>query len=562
MSRKQPTPAVQPTLNRADELVFLPLGGLGEIGMNLSLYGFGGKWLMVDLGVSFGDDTTPGIDILMPDPSFIVDRRSDLVGLVITHAHEDHIGAIPHLWPQLRCPIYASPFAASVIRAKLGEAGLLNQLTIREIPLGGSVEIAPFRLELISLTHSIPEPNALVIRTDAGTILHTGDWKFDPNPLVGSSADIEALQRLGDEGVDALLGDSTNALRNGEAGSEADVRKSLIELVGKFPERVAITCFASNVARLESAAIAAEANGRSCALVGRSLWRMEQAARENGYLADIPPFVREDEVMELPRDKILLVCTGSQGEPRSALARIASNDHPNVTLSPGDTVIFSSRIIPGNERAIGRLQNQLAQRGIDIATEEDYFVHVSGHPARDELTRMYQLVRPKVAVPVHGESRHLLAHAQLAEACQVPQAVVAGNGDIVRLVPGPAGVIDHVGAGRLGLDGKNLVPLDGGAFRERMRMNFSGAAVATIVVDQRGQLVAEPQVTLHGLIGDGGGVSLDDIGKAVAGAIAEIPTMQRGNDEALREAARLAVRRSVYATQGKKPVTEVHVVRL
>ncbi|HLY57401.1 MAG TPA: ribonuclease J [Stellaceae bacterium] len=557
MSHKPP-----PTLNRPDELVFVALGGMGEIGMNLGLFGYGGKWLMVDLGISFGDDTTPGLEILMPDPAFIEARRKDLVGLVVTHAHEDHIGAIPHLWPRLECPIYATPFAASVVRMKLTDAGVLEPKKLHVVPLSGKFSVGPFEIELISLTHSIPEPNALVVRTPAGTALHTGDWKFDPEPVIGTPSDFAALSRLGEAGVDALLCDSTNALRPGEAGSESAVRKALTELVAGYDTRVVATCFSSNVGRLESIALAAEAAGRSCALVGRSLWRMEQAARENGYLAGIPPFVREDEVMDLPRDQIVMICTGSQGEPRSALTRIATGDHPNVELEPGDVVIFSSRIIPGNERAVGRLHNQLAQLGVRLVTDEDHFVHVSGHPARDELTRMYQLVRPKAALPIHGESRHLMAHAALAEDCQVPVAIVAGNGDIVRLAPGPAGVIDHVDSGRLGLDGKNLVPLEGGAFRTRMRMTSGGAAVATVVLDRRGKLAARPQVTVHGLLGEASESAMEKIEDDVARALSEVPPGDRGDDDLMRETARLAVRRSLWASHGKKPVTEVHVVRI
>ena len=556
------TTDLQPTLNRPDELVFLPLGGVGEIGMNLSLYGYGDRWLMVDLGISFGDDTTPGVEIFMADPRFIVERRDKLVGLIVTHAHEDHIGAIPYLWPQLRCPIYATPFTASVLRAKLGEAGLLNEAKIIEVPLSGSFNLGPFAIELITLTHSIPEPNALVLRTAAGTVLHTGDWKFDPEPLVGRTSDMAALQRLGDEGVDVLVGDSTNALRPGEAGSEADVRASLIELVGRFDNRVALACFASNVARLESAAAAGEAHGRSVALVGRSLWRMDQAARENGYLEGVRPFLREDQAMELPRDQILMICTGSQGEPRSALTRIAAQDHPNIKLAEGDTVIFSSRVIPGNERSIGRLQNQLSRRGIEVVTEAEHFVHVSGHPARDELARMYQIIRPKAALPVHGEARHLIAHAKLAEDCQVPRTVVAENGDMVRLGPGPVGIIDHVDTGRVGLDGKNLVPLDSGSFRTRLRMTYSGAAVATIVLDKRGKLLAAPQLTIHGLLGGEAELVMVAVAEAVERTVKELSAEQRLDDEIVREAARVAVRRAVFASHGKKPVTDVHVIRI
>ena len=553
------TPA---TLNKPDELVFLALGGVGEIGMNLGLYGYRDAWLMVDLGISFGDDTMPGVEIYMADPRFIVERKDKLVGLIATHAHEDHIGAIPHLWPQLRCPIFATPFTASLLRAKLGEVGLLHEAKITEVPLSGGFTLGPFALELITLTHSIPEPNAIVLRTPAATVLHTGDWKFDPEPLVGRTADMAALHRLGEEGVDVLVGDSTNALKAGEAGSEADVRASLIDLVGRYDNRVAIACFASNVARLESAAAAAEAHGRSVALVGRSLWRMEQAARENGYLDGVRPFLREEQVEELARDQILMICTGSQGEPRSALTRIAAQDHPNVKLDPGDTAIFSSRIIPGNERAIGRLQNQLSRRGIEVVTEAEHFVHVSGHPARDELARMYQIIRPKAALPVHGEARHLIAHAKLAEDCQVPRTVVAENGDMVRLGPGPVGIIDHVDTGRVGLDGKNLVPLDSGSFRTRLRMTYSGAAVATIVLDKRGKLLAAPQLTIHGLLGGEAELVMVAVAEAVERTVKELSAEQRLDDEIVREAARVAVRRAVFASHGKKPVTDVHVIRI
>jgi ribonuclease J len=547
--------------NRPDELVFLPLGGVGEIGMNLSLYGYAGKWLMIDLGISFADETMPGLDVIMADPSFIAERREHLAGLVVTHAHEDHIGAIPHIWPRLRCPIYATPFTASVLRAKLGEAGLLNSAQIIEIPLGGRFDVGPFDLELITLTHSIPEPNAVVLRTPCGTVLHTGDWKFDPDPQLGQTADEAALIRLGEEGVLALIGDSTNALRAGEAGSEADVRASLIDLVGRYDQRVAIACFASNVARLQSAAAAGAANDRQVALVGRSLWRMEQAARENGYLKDTPKFLSDEEAAYLPRDKVLLICTGSQGEPRAALARIAADDHPHVVLEEDDTVIFSSRIIPGNERAIGKLQNQLARLGVDVVTEHEHFVHVSGHPARDELTRMYQMIRPRIAVPVHGEERHLIAHAKLAAECQVPETLVAENGDMVRLGPGLAEIIDQVPVGRLGLDGKALVKLDGAAMKGRQRMTFSGSAVATVVLDHRGQLIAAPRVTVHGLLDTDSEIAAN-LPNEVERAVKNIAANGRGDDEVVREAVRLAIRRHLNMTIGKKPLTDVHVVRL
>jgi ribonuclease J len=548
--------------NRSDELVFLPLGGAGEIGMNLTLYGYGGEWLMVDCGVTFADDSMPGLDVIMPDPDFIAERRDRLAGLVVTHGHEDHIGAIPYLWKRFRCPVYATPFARVLLYEKLVEAGLQNEIAITEVPLSGKFEVGPFEIELITLTHSIPEPNAVVIRTPLGTILHTGDWKLDPDPLVGAISDEAALRRLGEEGVLAMVCDSTNALRPGHSGSELAVRNSLIDLVGRYDQRVAVACFASNVARLESVAAAAVAHDRHVALIGRSLWRIYKAARDTGYLQNTPPFLSEDEAGYLPRDKVLLICTGSQGEPRAALSRIAQGDHPHIVLDTDDAVIFSSRIIPGNERSIGRLQNQLARRGIVIVTEHDEFVHVSGHPAQDELTQMYQMVRPRIAVPVHGEARHLIAHAQLARDCQVPETVIAQNGAMVRLAPGPATVIDNVAVGRLIADGNQLRALGSTALKSRQRMGFNGTAVATVVIDKRGELLATPQVTVQGLIEEADGATLGALGDRLGQAIAELPAAQRRDDEVVRETARLAMRRSLKATYGKKPVTDIHIVRL
>lgn len=553
--------AVLPAPNRPDELAFLALGGVGEIGMNLSLYGYAGRWLMVDCGITFADDTMPGVDVIMPDPSFIAERAEELVGLIVTHAHEDHIGAIPHLWQRFRCPVYATPFTAAVLRKKLVEAGLANQVPITVVPMSGQFSVGPFEIELVTLTHSIPEPNAVVIRTPLGTILHTGDWKFDPTPLVGDSSDMAALRRLGDEGVLAMICDSTNAMKAGESGSESHVRETLIDLVRHCKNRVVVACFASNVARLESAAAAAAAHDRQAALVGRSLWRIEHAARETGYLKDVPPFLTDEEAAYLPRDKVLLVCTGSQGEPRSALARIAEDDHPEIVLEEGDTVIFSSRVIPGNDRAIGRLQNRLAGLGVEIITENDHFVHVSGHPAQDELLRMYQMVRPRIAVPVHGETRHLIAQAKLAEQCQVPQSLVTRNGEVVRLAPGPAAVIGEVPTGRLVVDGKRLLPAGGEALRNRQRMTFNGAALATIVVDAEGNLRAPPQVTVQGLSEDDAALT-QELTQKVEQALTGLGPRERRDDAALREAARLAVRRSLRAWHGKKPVTEIHLVRI
>jgi ribonuclease J len=555
--------AALPEYRDPNALFFVPLGGAGEIGMNLNVYGYAGDWLIIDCGVTFGDDSQPGLEVVMPDPGFIVEHRDRLLGIVATHAHEDHIGAIPYLWTQLRCPVWTTSFTASLLRAKLAEAGLADRVKINVVPMSGRFSIGPFDLELITLTHSIPEPNAVALRTPIGTILHTGDWKFDPDPLIGPTADVTALRKLGEEGVLALIGDSTNALRPGSSGSEADLRRSLTDLIGRYDARVAVACFASNVARLETIARAAAVHGRDVALVGRSLWRIEKAARENGYLADLPRFLTEDEAGYIPRDRILLICTGSQGEPRSALARIARDDHPHVVLETGDVVIFSSRIIPGNERAINRLQNALVRLGVEIVTEEDHFVHVSGHPARDELVRMYQIVRPKIAVPVHGEARHLIAHAELASECQVQQPLVIQNGDVVRLTGTGAAVVDEVPVGRLASDGKGLLPLEGIALRDRRRATFNGTAVATLVLDRQSCLVATPAISLIGVVEPGvAEQAMPGLRDGIERALDELPAGPRRDDETVRDAVRRALRRILNERFGKRPLVEVHLVRV
>ncbi|HVH73867.1 MAG TPA: ribonuclease J [Stellaceae bacterium] len=546
-----------------EALFFVPLGGSGEIGMNLNLYGYGGDWLILDCGVTFGDDSQPGLDVVMPDPAFITERRDRLLGIVATHAHEDHIGAIPYLWSRLKCPVWATPFTASLLRAKLIEAGMAERVRINIVPMSGRFAIGPFDLELVTLTHSIPEPNAVVLRTPAGTVLHTGDWKFDPDPLIGPTSDEEALRRLGQEGVLAMVCDSTNALRPGTSGSEADLRRSLSELIGHYRGRVAVACFASNVARLETAALAAAEHGRNVALVGRSLWRIDKAARETGYLAGLPPFLTEEEAGFMPRERLLLVCTGSQGEPRSALARIAREDHPNIVLDEGDVVIFSSRVIPGNEKPIARLQNALAKLGVEIVTDADHFVHVSGHPARDELVRMYQMVRPQIAIPVHGEARHLIAHAQLAEECQVVQALIVENGDMVRLAAAGASVVEEVAVGRLASDGKSLLPVGGAALKDRRRAGFNGTAVATLVLGRQGKLAAPPEVSLIGIVEeDAATAAAPALREALTRALDELPADARRDDESVREAARRALRRAVNERFAKRPLVEIHLLRV
>ena len=553
------------------ELLFLPLGGAGEIGMNLNLYCYDGQWLMVDLGITFADDSLPGIDVVLPDPRFIVEHRDDLLGIVLTHAHEDHLGAVPYLWTQLRCPVYATPFAAEVLRRKLaGGDGMMagiEDLVITEVPLGGSLTLGPYEIEFISLTHSIPEPNALAIKTPAGTVLHTGDWKIDPDPLVGAVTDEAALRRWADDGVLAMVCDSTNVFRAGESGSEADVRANLIELIGGLTGRVAVGCFASNVARVATIVAAAEAAGRHVALVGRSLWRITEAARVTGYLEDLPPLLTDRDGGLLPPDKVLYLCTGCQGEPRAALSRIASNNHPHITLGEGDTVIFSSKIIPGNELAINRLQNRLIGLGVEIMTEDDHDIHVSGHPCRDELAQMYQWVQPRISVPVHGEARHLLEHARYARTLQVPESVVVENGDLLRLAPGPAEVVDHVHSGRLLFDGKRLLSTESDVIRARRRLMNNGVAFVTLVLDGDGTLMAEPRVVAQGVFStddpdEEGEVALIDAADAVRTALAALPPRARNNDETVGEAARIAARRVLKPERDKRPVVEVQVVRI
>ncbi len=545
-----------------DDLLFVPLGGSGEIGMNLNLYHYAGKWLMLDCGVTFGDDTMQGIDVVMPDPTFIAERRDSLVGLVLTHAHEDHLGAVHHLWPRFRCPVYATPFTAALLHTKLQEAGLQDDVEVIEIEMSSRLDIGPFNLELVTLTHSIPEPNAVVLRTGAGTVLHTGDWKLDPEPLVGETTDEAALRRVGEEGVLALIGDSTNALVEGESGSEAAVRESLMELVGKYKSRVAVTCFASNVARVGTIGEVARAHGREVVLVGRSLRRITAAARQTGYLEDFPAVVSEAEAGYLPEDKVLMICTGSQGEPRSALARIARDAHPHIALDSGDVVIFSSRIIPGNEKSISRLQNQLLNQGVELVTEDDHFIHVSGHPARDELIQMYQWIRPRIAVPVHGEHRHMLGHAELAGACQVAHTPVIANGDILRLAPDGPEVLGQVTHGRLAVDGTRVIPLEAEGIRHRQRMLWNGSVVLTLVIGRNGGLMADPQLSAPGLIGDEKDPLADEVIDEVLDAIEDMPPAERRNDDAVAELARRTVRRYVRTHRGKNPHTEVHLVRI
>ncbi len=542
------------------DLAFLPLGGTGEIGMNLNLYRFGGKWLAVDCGIGFGGNEMPEAEIIMPDPAFIAERRDRLVGLVITHAHEDHVGAVAHLWRQLRCPVYTTPFTAAVLRRKLGEAQLLHEVKIHVIAPGGSFELPPFNLQFIQVSHSTPEAQALAIRTPAGLVVHTGDWKLDPNPLVGPPTDEAAFKALGDEGVLAMVCDSTNALVEGHSGSEADVRRSLCSLIRGLSGRVVVTCFASNVARVESVVVAARDAGRSVALVGRSLRNLEAAARETGYLKSLPEFVSEDRLDDIPDDNLLILITGSQGEPRSALSRVAMDNHQRLSLGEGDTVIFSSRMIPGNERAIGAVQDNLVRRGVRVMTDSDHMVHVSGHPARDELRRLYRLVRPKFSVPVHGEWRHLSAHAALATELGV-ESVMLEDGDILSLAPGKPEIIDSAPVGKLALDGNRVVPLQGGVMSARRRMLFNGIVVGSLAVDGGGRVMGKTKVSAPGLFEPEDPES-ERISREFGLAVADLPAPLRRDDAALADAAKAALRRCVGKRLGKRPLVDVHLLRV
>ncbi len=516
------------------------------------------KWIVVDCGVLFGRETTsPGVDLIMPDIRFLAEQRHNVLAIVATHAHEDHIGAIPHLWPMLKCPIYATPFTAVLIEGKLDEAGLGAKVHPKRVPLSGMIELGPFKIEFMSITHSIPEPNALAIRTPLGVVVHTGDWKIDPDPLIGELTDESALKKLGDEGVLALVCDSTNALVAGESGSEATARDALTNLIGTLKGRVAVTSFASNVARLDSIAKAAKAHGRQIALVGRAMHKITDAARETGYLKGFPAIIDEAEAAQLPPNRVLYLCTGSQGEPRAALARIAENKHPNVSLGKGDAVIFSSRIIPGNDLAIHELHNKLAALGVELLTAEDHFVHVSGHPCRDELAEMYRWTRPQISVPVHGELRHQNEHARLALSLQVPQAIVPENGQLIRLAPGRAGVIDEVPSGRIHMDGRVMIEEGVGLSRHRRALAYAGMIAITLVLDGKGRVAGEPSIIIEGIP--------EPVHAAIRGSLDEPikrhnPKRSEASD--LKESVRRAARRAAENAWGKKPVTRVEVIEI
>lgn len=555
-----------PKNKNKDEFVFLPLGGSGEIGMNLNLFGFGPaharKWIIIDIGVTFGNAQTPGIDIIMPDIAFLQEGNGELLGIVLTHAHEDHMGALARLWPMLKCPVWATPFTMYLVRDRLSEFGLLNEVDLREIELKSRFNIGPFDLEMITLTHSIPEPNAVAIRTPAGLVLHTGDWKIDADPQIGEPVDAAALKALGEEGILAMICDSTNVFSPGYAGSEAGVRKELTQLISEYEGRgVAVASFASNVARLESVLMAARENSRSVCLVGRSMHRMVGAAKAIDILSGAEALLGEEEAMSLPQGNVLYLCTGSQGEPRAALSRIAAGEHRNIKFSKGDVVIFSSKIIPGNEIGIFALQNALADEGIEIVTEKDRDIHVSGHPCRGELAQMYDWAQPKYAIPVHGERRHLIEHAKLARELGVSKAIAPYNGEMILIGDKGLQVIDIVPNGRLHQDGNVIVSAQDEGLRLRKKMAYAGHVAVSLVVNSKGRLLSGPDCHISGFPHGHNDIYLeamiDDVGDCAEEAFNSLSKNGRIDEDIIEDRIRSRVKKLIKQHTGKRPVVVV-----
>jgi ribonuclease J len=540
-----------------EELLFCALGGSGEIGMNVNLYGCRGQWIMVDLGLTFADPSYPGIELILPDLEFIENQQERLAGIVLTHGHEDHIGALPYLAEELKSPLYATPFTAGLIAGKLEEEGLTGHVKLNIVERGGSIELGPFRVSFVALSHSIPEGNGLLIETPFGNIFHTGDWKIDETPVIGEAPSTEALTCIGDQGVLALVCDSTNVFQDTPSGSEESVHQGLLAKATEASGRVLVTTFASNAARLQTIGRVAVESGRRVCIAGRSLERILRVSQATGYLKDFPSPISFDEAMRLPKGEVLMIATGGQGEPRAALGRIASGNH-ELKLGEDDTVIFSSRIIPGNEVAIGRIMNQLSDLGVKIVTERQAHVHVSGHPGRPELIQMYKWVRPEIVVPVHGENRHLAEHARLALGHGVPRAVVQKNGDVIRLAPGAPKKIEEVRVGRLVLDGDVILPADGATVNERRKIGYGGLITVALPVGKNGRLAGTPLVRPFGVPVE------DDRDDFIADASdAATKAFNPGADEErMRESVRLAVRRCATLWTGKKPLVEVMLLKV
>ena len=550
-----------------DELIYCPLGGAGEIGMNMNLYGFGKdedhKWIIIDLGVTFADDSVPGIDLIFPDTGFIESRKENLLGIVATHAHEDHIGAIALVWPKLKCKIYATPFTALLITEKFKEKKIDISKYLNVVNIGSTIELKPFKIEFISVTHSIVEPNGLRIETPVGNILHTGDWKYDPKPLVGKNIDSKRFKEIGNMGVIAMICDSTNVFSIGRSGSENDVRSSMLKIMERLKKRIIITSFASNVARMETIFYCAEKTGRQISLVGRSMHRIFNAAKKCGYLQNVIEPIDPRDAKNISRNKIVYLCTGSQGEPMGAMTRISNNVHPDVYLESGDTVIFSSKIIPGNEKKLYKLHNQLVRDGVEVISEENEFVHVSGHPNRDDLKDMYQWIKPNVVIPVHGEQRHMLEHISFAKEMNVPYPIKVENGDIVRLYPGNSPeVYDKAPYGKIYLDGKIGVDEDFKSIKERKNISSNGFLNIVIMATPKGNIHEEPVIILKGIPTD----NLDDIKLSLSETIEKtVKSFSLNNikqEENLIEAVKIACRKIIKEKTGKKPLTDINLIRI
>ena len=549
------------------ELLFCPLGGAGEIGANMNLYGYGNpgdhKWIMVDIGVTFADDTLPGIDLIYPDPGFIVDKKDSLLGIVVTHAHEDHIGAIAHLWPMLKCNIYATPFTAVLIQEKFREKHIDISSYLKIVELNGVVDLDPFLIEYVAMTHSILEPNGLRIKTPAGVVLHTGDWKIDENPMVGKNIDVDRLKQIGKEGVLAMVCDSTNIFTVGRSGSEETVRRSLLKIMERLKKRIVMTSFASNVARMETIFYCAEKTGRQISLVGRSMHRIFKAARQCGYLKNIIDPIDPREAKNISREKIVYLCTGSQGEPMGAMMRISNYTHPDVFIEKGDAVIFSSKIIPGNEKKLYKLHNQLVKDGMEVISEENEFVHVSGHPNRDEMKDMYNWIKPKCVIPVHGEHRHLIEHINFAKEMQVPHPVLVENGDIVKIFPGDKPkVYDKAPTGRLYLDGNISVHEQSQSIKDRKNLSSNGYLEVTILINSKGNIHDNPILSFRGLPIN----EEDEFTYELEGEIEKITKSfkigSRKQEHNLIDALKIACRKFTKEKIGKKPYTNINLVNI
>ena len=553
---------------KKEEFIFCPLGGSGEIGMNMNLFAYGNsdnrKWIIVDIGVTFADDSIPGIDLIYPDPGFIVDKKDDLLGLVLTHAHEDHIGAIAHIWPKLLCNIYATPFTSVLIQEKFKEKKIDIGNKLKIIKLNGNVELGPFKIDFVTLTHSILEPNGLCIETPSGTVLHTGDWKCDPNPLIGETINEKKLKQVGEKGVLAMICDSTNVFSPGKAGSEMDVRKSLLNIMEKIPKRIIVTSFASNVARMESVFYCAKKTGRQISLIGRSMHRIYKAAKQCGYLKNLIEPLNSKEAKKIAREKIVYLCTGSQGEPNGAMMRVANYIHPDVFIETGDTVVFSSKIIPGNEKKLSKLHNQLVKNGIEVISEDNAFVHVSGHPNREDLKEMYNWVKPRSVIPVHGEHRHMIEHINFAKEMQVPYPVQVENGDIVKLFPGEKPtIIDKAPVGRLFVDGIISVGEESQSIKDRKNLSHNGFLEITIIINNSGSLINKPIISFKGIpTNNDSSDFIIDLEDKIRNTCKTFSLKNSKQEYNLVELLKTNCRKTIKEKTGKRPHTNINLVRI